>query len=181
MLIEPMLLLAIAEPIGATPGSSASQGRSLFVQVTALWPVLLVALGLAIVLATAWKWWSSRSQASRVQDPAASAEHLRQLAHQVAEDLDAKADRLAMLIKHADRRIKALSEMTEGLGAAGSADVVTRPRRRTESAAGARGAVTDPVAEQVYQMADAGLTTVQIAQSLSQPAGNVELMLALRR
>lgn len=179
MFTEPMLTLATTTaPTTITPGSIASQGSSWLAEVMGMWPVLLVALGLAIVLATAWKWWSSRAHPSGVHDPSASAEHLRQLAHQVAEELDAKADRLAMLIKHADRRIKALSELTEGVGPDGAPpQVVTRTGRRPEPAA----TLVDPIAEQVYQMAAAGMTAVQIAQKLSQPTGNVELMLALRR
>ncbi len=160
-----------------------SQGRSWLNEAVGLWPVLLVALGLAIVLATAWKWWSSRREPSlhsRVNDSSASADSLRQIAHQVAEDLDAKADRLAMLIKHADRRIKALSEMTEGIGENETPSVVTTTGRRRESV-GAGRMMNDPIAEQVYQMADSGMTAVQIAQKLTQPTGNVELMLALRR
>jgi hypothetical protein len=182
MFIEPMLTLATTEPLSNLPGSIASQGRSWLGEAIGLWPVLLVALGLAIVLATAWKWWLSRADhsASRANDSSASADSLRQTAHQVAEDLDAKADRLAMLIKHADRRIKALSELTEGIASDGSPSVVTRTGRRVEPAS-APAALSDPIAEQVYQMADSGLTSLQIAQKLSQPTGNVELMLALRR
>jgi hypothetical protein len=174
-----MVAVLAVEPSASAPATS--QDRSWLAEAAGLWPVLLVALGLAIVLATAWLWWRSKGEKAGT-DAAASADELRRLAQQVADDLDAKADRLAMLIKHADRRIKALSELAEGVPGTDEARVVTRAGGgRTREPAAVRGAVNDPIAEQVYQMADSGLTPVQIAQKLSQPTGNVELMLALRR
>ena len=38
----------------------------------------------------------------------------------------------------------------------------------------------DPLAEQIYELADAGRTPVEIAQDLDEQVGKVELILALR-
>jgi hypothetical protein len=71
-------------------------------------------------------------------------------------------------------------------------EIVTRPigvpavgagspaRAPTASQAGANGGL-DPLASQVYQLADTGLSASDIAQSLGQHTGKVELILALRR
>lgn len=84
-----------------------------------------------------------------------------ELAQRLAAQLDAKAARLEQLIEEADERLARL----EGGGAA----------PRTPAAA------ADPVHARVHELADRGLSPVDIARETGQPTGQVELILALRR
>lgn len=93
--------------------------------------------------------------------------------------LETKIAVLNALIEEADRKIAEL-----------------RPRRAEGSPDPQGGAVADPVVvdpdeagagpgsagfEQVYRLADLGMTPAAISRRLDQPAGEIELILALRR
>ena len=103
---------------------------------------------------------------------------VKRLADQVAATLDAKAEELVRLIRDADERIATLRRMNQA-----------QPPPRTAAAAAARATPRaedgfedpDPMNQQIYQLADEGLTAVEIAQRLGQHTGKVELILALRR
>lgn len=91
----------------------------------------------------------------------------RELAGLLASQMDRQAARLEGLIVEADERIRKL----ERLSAAAEA-----PRAKGEK----RGDGADPLAKRVFDLADQGLPPVEIARSLSQQTGKVELILALR-
>lgn len=106
-----------------------------------------------------------------------------ELARHLAAVLDAKAARLELLIEEADRKIAAIE-------AGGSPPVPAAARTPAPAAApvvasAAPAPASTPTGlsqrDRIYQMADAGRTPIEIARELGQPAGQVELLLALRR
>jgi DNA-binding NarL/FixJ family response regulator len=100
---------------------------------------------------------------------------LEQMARQMTAQLDTKAKKLELLIKEADEKIGLL----QSAGHAPQAPMVARAM--TETAPGlATFASQDPRHIEVYELADAGQSARQIAQQLSRPQGEIELILALR-
>jgi hypothetical protein len=85
---------------------------------------------------------------------------LDDLTHRLEAQLDERTHQFRQLMAEADQRIAALG----GRGAE-----LDRPLHR------------DPVSEKVYILADAGRSSLQIAQELGEQVGKVELILALRR
>jgi len=115
------------------------------------------------------------------------------LAQILAAKIEEKAERIERLLRRADERIARLEgALGDDGGRAG-----TPPARRAQPVARAameakpasapteRPAIgapdTDALARKVYALADLGKTPVQIARTLNQPTGAVQLMLALRR
>ncbi|NJL30536.1 MAG: hypothetical protein HC898_02270 [Phycisphaerales bacterium] len=126
---------------------------------------------------------------------------IQQMARQVSAQLDAKAAHLEQLIKEADQRLKRLEEMQTG-GIAkqsspqghGSDDMPAEDSDNAMSNADAgtkhglsnalnanRADDPDPLALQVYLLADRGLAPAAIAGELHEHVGKVELILALRQ
>ncbi len=105
-------------------------------------------------------------------DAQAHVAELHDTARHLSAQLDNKARRLEKLIEDADQRIAAL----------GSSAAVTPPATGTTAApAPSNGEQrTDPLTEEIYELADAGRTPVEIAQHLDEQVGKVELILALR-
>lgn len=94
------------------------------------------------------------------------------LARRLSAVLDNKAARLEILLEEADRKIAALESVRAGEGrvAAKSPEDVSNGRSFEPGD-------HDPV----HRLADEGVETVEIAQRLGRPVGEVELILALRR
>jgi len=92
-----------------------------------------------------------------------------ELSRRLAEELDRKAARLERLIAEADERLGRLEAALRRTGSAADGHV------------GPGEGALDPVSVQVYELADRGYSAVEIAQSLGQHVGKVELILALRR
>lgn len=89
---------------------------------------------------------------------------------QMAALLDNKAERLEQLIADADARIARLDTARRG----------SEEATREIPARSDRGGPRDPMHERIYQLSDAGMGVVEIAQQTGQPTGQVELILALR-
>ena len=103
---------------------------------------------------------------------------LSQMARQITAQLDTRTAKLEALIKEADDKITRLCG-----GATAAPGVSERPIPATPAEAGRDVAprnADDPRHAAVYDLADAGLSAGQIAQRLSRPSGEVELILALR-
>lgn len=105
---------------------------------------------------------------------------LDELTRRFSSQLDAKAVKLERLIEQADQRIATLngkpvevdrSDVAEGSREAASGDV------EIETTVGS----PDPLAENIYQLADAGKDPGEIARQLDEHIGKVELILALRQ
>jgi hypothetical protein len=77
--------------------------------------------------------------------------------------MDRQAARLEQLIAEADVKIRHLERLTAG----------ARPMPADKA--------TDPLNQRIYEMADEGMPPVEIARTLKQQTGKVQLILALRR
>lgn len=111
---------------------------------------------------------------------------VRDLTKLCAQQIDSRVERLEKLLAQADERLGRLeagvrreSPLVETRHATPSRAV--KPSARPQSgAASAPEFLPDPVARQVYELADQGRTPVEIAGSLEEHVGKVELILALR-
>ena len=100
---------------------------------------------------------------------------LHDTARRLSAQLDNKAHRLEKLIEEADQRIAALGPSAAAAPPATGA--VPIPATPAPSNGEQR---VDPLTEEIYELADAGRTSVEIAQRLDEQVGKVELILALR-
>jgi len=94
---------------------------------------------------------------------------LSDMARQVTAQIDTRAAKLEALIGQADQKIAALRSNPAPAEPASPADV--GPDFQT---------VEDPRHVAIYELADSGMNAAQIAQRLSRPRGEIELILALR-
>lgn len=98
----------------------------------------------------------------------------RELADLLADRLDRQAQRLERLLAEADDKIRRLERLKVSAGgdrgseAALPGGMAAKPE-------------SDPLNRRVYELADSGLPPVEIARTLQQHTGKVELILALRR
>lgn len=153
-------------------------------------PPLLAAIGLADILPAALMlgglvllfWAFRRNGGPGLAPPAPRRPDLRQdvrpdrtnqvmrdsqeLADLLAAQMDRQAERLERLIAEADGRIRRLERL------AAEASRPREPARTTDA---------DPLAARIYDLADQGMPAVEIARSLDQQTGKVELILALRQ
>jgi hypothetical protein len=133
-------------------------------------------------------WYQRRVQAmpkATKAEAAALANDLEELTERLANQLDVKAERVEALIAAADERIRQLERLQMELPRSGSVDprlVEPRHRVRHEPAAAAPGGATVEAAHrEVYELADQGLSPVEIARKLDRHTGQIELILNLRR
>jgi len=158
--------------IGDRQDVPAESGLSM----TALIALGALALGLVLVvgaIAARMRKKNARAISEPVADNVAATRELAELAENLASTLDEKAERLERLLAQADDKIRRL-EAARAAPIAASAVVEAKPVPAAVSAVSASH-------REVYELADAGLTPVQIAQRLSKPTGQVELILNLRR
>lgn len=107
---------------------------------------------------------------------------LEELADQLCARMDERAERLESLLARADETLSRL-ERAEKRPAREDApppliEVVRAPgRTRTPASAEASA---DPVSRRVYELADSGRDPLDIARSLDEQVGKVQLILALR-
>jgi hypothetical protein len=95
---------------------------------------------------------------------------LEKMARQMTSQLDTRAAKLELLIREADEKIAALR----------STDHSPPQTIRVEPAQIRQALLPDNRHTGVYELADQGQTPRQIAQQLSRPYGEIELILALR-
>lgn len=116
---------------------------------------------------------------------------LNDLTRRFGAQLDAKSMRLEKLLDEAETRIAEL-ERLQGIGAAapGPQDPGDRDEMAVETPTPIDEPepipvmgepLPDPATARVYQLADEGLSSMEIAQQLDGQVGKVELILALRR
>jgi len=94
---------------------------------------------------------------------------VEELAQRLAAQLDNKAARIEKLIADADDRLARLEQAAAQ--PAPEAPPAT-PRLTNQS--------DDPTRSRIYELADKGLSSIDIARRLDQPTGHVELILSLR-
>jgi hypothetical protein len=105
---------------------------------------------------------------------------LDELTRRFSSQLDAKSVKLERLIEQADQRIAKLNGQSVDVDRSDAAE------RSREAASGQVEIETtvgspDPLAENIYQLADAGKDPGEIARQLDEHIGKVELILALRQ
>jgi hypothetical protein len=93
---------------------------------------------------------------------------MNELAERLASELDRKADRLERLLALAEARCIELQRLEAARPEPRSIEPRARPSADTQH-------------REVYELADMGLSHVEIAQRLERPTGQVELILNLRR
>ena len=109
---------------------------------------------------------------------------LLETAQQVGAKLDNKAARLELLIQQADHRIAQMSQNNEASGVASDRPPLTAAaaldRAPAAVALNEPGVPLDPLTQSVYELADSGYQSIQIAQELDEQVGKIELILSLR-
>lgn len=148
-----------------------------------------VARRLADVRAVAARPKARRSPGSALETPAVRdvARDAEELARHLAAQIDAKAERLERLIRLADDRLAAL----EQAAAEGLLDAPTSLANAREPKTGRVGRAigggapsatleADPVTRRVHELADEGRSPREIALTLGEHVGKVQLILALR-
>jgi hypothetical protein len=124
---------------------------------------------------------TAREQVERLRQKDAvrgDLEHLmveiEQLAKRMGAQLDAKTIEIEMLIRRADERLAELRRLTEQGAPPPQAELPGAPPMPAEPA-------SDPLSRRVCELADEGLSPVEIARQLDEHVGKVELILALRK
>lgn len=110
---------------------------------------------------------SAASRAS-IESVMADAE---ELTRRLAAVMDNKAAALEILIDRANEAAQRLER----------ANVQADGDHRTRPVSAPMAQLSDPLANEVYALADQGRTSLEIARELDEPTGKVELILALRR
>jgi hypothetical protein len=109
---------------------------------------------------------------------------IEDLTKRLGQRLDAKADNLERLIREADakiaelRRLQGEAPLPGGPTSFEPRDGFEAPRLKLHTDA---APPDDPLARDVYAMADAGKSSIEIARNLNEQVGKVELILALRK
>ncbi|MBK7405384.1 MAG: hypothetical protein IPJ41_12310 [Phycisphaerales bacterium] len=109
----------------------------------------------------------------RLEQTMADAE---ELTRRLAAILDNKAARIEALIADADDRVAKLSNALST-----PAPTPVRERPAETARATLEPERLDPFHRRVYELADQGLSPIDIARRIDKPTGQVELILALRR
>ncbi len=106
---------------------------------------------------------------------------LDQLSRQIHGRLDTKLARIEALIRDADLRIEKLGRLQRAAAGEPTIDITLEPAMpEGETAESASYSEPDPH-ESVYRLAESGLSAIEIAHELGLNAGEVELILSLRR
>jgi hypothetical protein len=150
----------------------AEAAQGMYVTIPQLIAVALIVGGILMLLRAVRRGVAGPAHLRAPKQPPAEAAPLkeymadaRELADLLADRLDRQAHRIERLIAEADERIRRLERLS---GDSVRMGVAPRPG-------------SDPVNQQVYDLADEGLPPVEIARKLHQHTGKVELILALRR
>jgi hypothetical protein len=165
----------------ATRESAPLGGGPAGVSDASLWAGAAMVLG-ALLVAYAMKRKvigkvAGKKEAAPAAQPGAAVDaelirDMKELTERLAVELDRKAERLEKLIAAADERILRL----EGTVRAETRVVEVKPEARRREVS-----PLESVHREVYELADAGLTPVEIAKKLDQPTGHIELILNLRK
>lgn len=105
---------------------------------------------------------------------------LEELTRRFSAQLDAKSIKIEKLMEEADQKIARL-ELLRGDATPPAPLAEPRPEPAPEAQAITSGAPVDPLASRIYQLADSGQSSVQIAKRLDEQIGKIELILALRQ
>ncbi len=101
---------------------------------------------------------------------------LSEMARQITAQLDTRSAKLEALLREADRRIEQLSAIERSARQM----PIPKPVESRQLPPPGDGLPSDPRHQVVYDLATEGHNAHDIAQRLGRPAGEVELILALR-
>ncbi len=108
---------------------------------------------------------------------------MSEMARQMTSQLDTRAAKLELLIKEADDRIATLKRAAAGITTLPPDEQIIPTSLFSDPPSEALPSAPpppDPRHLEVYELADQGLSIQEIAQELSRPKGEIELILALR-
>ncbi len=105
---------------------------------------------------------------------------LSEMSQQITAQIDTRAAKLDLLIREADEKIAELRAATDGAAGVSAAREIDSYRLPTTSTAPTTSSHDDPRHADVYNLADQGKSSPQIASELGRPSGEIELILALR-
>ena len=106
---------------------------------------------------------------------------MHDLARDLSAQLDSKMAALQQLIMLADERLARLERLAGDTHESQDRTVVNQATALTAAMRSPAGAATGGRYDDIYKLADTGLSAAQIATQLGQPIGEVELILSLRR
>jgi len=98
---------------------------------------------------------------------------LQDLSRQIAGQIDTRFCKLQVLMDQADQKIRQLQQLTDGVQANGDVAQQQEPQQQEQP--------LDPERRMIYELADSGKNAIEIAQATNKDAGEIELILALRR
>ena len=139
------------------------------------------------------KYMNPLSTAELTAEMSALLAELEETTRRVAAQMSNRRTALELLVKEADEKIRQLEALTRGapggsalaarapgssaeVGAADPAQTLSRLRQQRVAPVAAE----DPAYRPIYQLADQGRNSREIAQTLGRQPGEVELILALR-
>ncbi|MFI5381321.1 MAG: hypothetical protein ACHRHE_18645 [Tepidisphaerales bacterium] len=105
---------------------------------------------------------------------------LAEMARQITAQLDTRAAKLSALLDDADRKIDQLKRLSQQPAMTGHGDPAATPVEDAQPQL-RLGEPEDARHREVYDLADEGLSPLDIATKLNRPRGEIELILALRR
>lgn len=147
-----------SQPIGST--GTPPQAAFGLPTGTMTWAVAATILGIALVTYAARRWKGAPARAMGVHAEADVMSDMRELSERLAGELNERAEHLERLLARADARIVELKEASRG-------HVPAAPQAASEF-------------DEVYALAEQGLTAVEIARRTHRPTGQVQLILNLR-
>ena len=109
---------------------------------------------------------------------------LQDLSRQITAQIDTRFAKLETVIADADGRIGRLERLLRRISEIEQLDVTLDDHTADPALSNEEKSRTiriDPVHEQIYTLADKGLSAVEIARQLARTTGEIELILNLRR
>lgn len=110
---------------------------------------------------------------------------LQELARHINSQIDTRFAKLEACIADADQRIERMERLLKRAAGVKGVDVTideqTEDDRSTMRQEPPAPVQIDPVHQQIYTLADAGNSAIEIARQLSRTTGEIELILNLRR
>ena len=200
--MDPLAIVLAQTDAADPPGEQAPSGA----QQMAQW--VLLAAGMVIIIWVLLRLQWKRQRRTFDQSPVAEmrqtlidrqaegerAAEVADMVRDLAARLETRAARLEALIDQADERIEKLEArvaangLSENMSAARPSTQPTSNGQPTDPwddqpqpAAPTRPDASDPLHQEVYDLADDGHTPLAIARRLDQQVGTIELILALRR
>jgi hypothetical protein len=170
-------LLSLSQGDGAPLGRPAATSGGVALAAT----IAAAAVFVGVLLVGYWYQRMLKDRKGRPTDRTkALADDLVELTERLANELDEKTEKIEALLGAADERIRQLERLQLEIPRTGAANLDPRlvePRHRVRHETSG----VESSHREVYDLADSGLSPLEIAQRLDRPTGQIELILNLRR